>query len=1669
MFVVQAKDDAAKSAQEVTETRPLSFLRPGFATRSVSKHRTCRSVQSSFHTTRLTGTTWLTFLFALHTLASLGASHLPDAALKIGTLQINQNAQFTTNTSVLLSVKGVNLGSSSSMQFSNDGQVWSAPEPYKTSRLWQLTEGGYPPRMNTVLKTVYVRFRSGTGAWTRAVTDSIILARTSADVPNVKEVWITQARPANYSSLQPLGSARNPHVVPRTTNEFAFDSLMHSLMTNFSSYYPAATGTNVLSSATKATTLTLRIGPGVYETHGDATEGGQTLAWAPRHGWRIVGSGKNKTTLKAVHLRPGQTRSVIGCYSTGIKGVGAYHNFEISDLTIDANLHEGETNYQMRAAMCMGFVGSNVQVRRVKAKNAGTTIGGWEVMHIQMHNFGADMDGTHNLILEDCDIVQAQVGNAYKSGMISICGHYGSSGQMHYYNNVVVRNCYIDGAGHDGNLPVNRALYGVWDRGRFGVGIGGARNALVEDNLVMNVGTGYYIDSISLHDLKVRNNHFRNVAFGFDMQLFESFALTNRLIDTLSFEGNLVELDPRLFPVKDTWGTIGRRYGFRTLGNQQGPREYGFNSIVLRENTFRFTDGAAPEPSVIGHCGSFQGVRTAQVISNAFNGPLLPWTWENQDAYLATQADILDSTQPPPVTASGNTWQDGSICEPYPYVLDTSLPRPTVIAGQEVVFDTPSIHGAPATVAWGMPAESPIGSDGKFRWRTTPSDAGVYVVSFYANSERRSDPRRTLITVLPAYPVSDPRWFSAGLSGYWKLDEPQGPTLADSSGSGLHISAASSLAAGRVTLGLPGVAQGSSAVRLNAFATDFGQAFGIPNSAPHAVGALPTAYHPGVNDFTRTFHPFTLSFWFKVENSLSHAGMLAAFGGGFFCNVKPHPQNPALFAVGFGNWTMDLALTTATNLAAGTWHHVAAVYDGASARLFVNGQKAAEDSFGQLTGWGPNQTFWFGGGYGWKDFSGLYDEIALWNRALSPGEVLSIHDMQLAGVTPTIMALQPSNLDVTTTYDGSLLLSWLDNSSNEAGYLVERSADGANFTAVESLGRNASSYEDEPDISASYVYRIRATNSLTTSEYSNTNTPVIYHPVTNRLTLIAEGLGTLQPLNFTTNRLEIGQSYAVNASPAPGFVFAGWSDAGGTVLGTNHDLTFTMQPRMVLTATFIDIQAPQLRFAEPLANARLTNGYVNLRGTATDNARITNVWVSVNTAWFQPARSTNGWTNWFLAQQRLVPGTNVLRAYAHDDSGQSSRFATNKVFLSVKSPLTLQTLGKGSIRRAFIGNLLEIGRSYSARAIPATGYVFSNWVGSVTSPNASLSFLMQSNMTLQANFIPNPFKTAKGRYYGLFSAGARAHDRSGAFSLSLTKGGSYSGSARIGTTYYRFAGKLDVAGNATNTVPRPGTNSLTIKLNVNLTPGIDQLTGSVSDGMWTASLLAHRAVFSAISNPARAYAGKYTVIVPGAVSTTLPRGNGFGAVSITTSGSVRLKGYLADDSPITQSSYISRDGLWPLYVPLYAGKGSICGWMSFDTNQPPDDLHGVISWIKPAVAGAKYYPSGFTRSVTAEGSRFYPAAYPGQLLSISNGVVRIEGGELAAPFSTAIALGKTGFPSTNGLTLRLITTDGTFSGKFVMPDKSRTNILKGALFQNLNCGYGYLLGTNKTGEVFLSP
>jgi hypothetical protein len=403
------------------------------------------------------------------------------------------------------------------------------------------------------------------------------------------------------------------------------------------------------------------------------------------------------------------------------------------------------------------------------------------------------------------------------------------------------------------------------------------------------------------------------------------------------------------------------------------------------------------------------------------------------------------------------------------------------------------------------------------------------------------------------------------------------------------------------------------------------------------------------------------------------------------------------------------------------------------------------------------------------------------------------------------------------------------------------------------------------------------------------------------------------------------------------------------------------------------------------------------------------------------------------------------------------------------SGITVVTTGNGTVTPDLSAQSPVIGKKYTLTAKPGPDQLFVGWSGSIASSSPTISFVMQSNLVLRAKFTPNIFVPAGGNYNGLFyEADAVRLNSAGYFQITLSSRGSYSGSLQLQSRRYSFKGLFNLQGQATNRIPRRGTNALTLELGIGGDQG-DEISGRVTDGFWVSSFGARRCAYNARLNPARR-AGLYTMIVPGQTTDpTKPMGTGYGTVRVYPSGMVYFAGALADGTKVTQSSLLSTDGQWPLYAPLYSGNGLMMSWMTF-TNLAESDLSGNLSWIKQPYARSRYYPAGFTNDYETVGSAYVPPPGTNQVLNFANSRLDLIGGNLMADLTTALVVGpKNSQASGDGLTMKFSLASGLFSGKKLDPATSRGMSFNGVVLQKMNAGYGYLLGTNQTSQVVLTP
>ncbi|MBK7027787.1 MAG: fibronectin type III domain-containing protein [Bacteroidales bacterium] len=123
---------------------------------------------------------------------------------------------------------------------------------------------------------------------------------------------------------------------------------------------------------------------------------------------------------------------------------------------------------------------------------------------------------------------------------------------------------------------------------------------------------------------------------------------------------------------------------------------------------------------------------------------------------------------------------------------------------------------------------------------------------------------------------------------------------------------------------------------------------------------------------------------------------------------------------------------------------------------------------------------------------------------------------------PTLPAA-PSNLTATASGTTSINLTWTDNSSNETGFVLQRSLSASSgFSTIISLSANTTTYSNTGlSASTAYYYRVQSVNAGGSSLWSNvasatTATPITPPTAPSNLVAVAQGCNTIK-LTWTDN------------------------------------------------------------------------------------------------------------------------------------------------------------------------------------------------------------------------------------------------------------------------------------------------------------------------------------------------------------------------------------------------------------------------------------------------------------------------------------------------------------------------------------------------------------------------
>jgi len=525
----------------------------------------------------------------------------------------------------------------------------------------------------------------------------------------------------------------------------------------------------------------------------------------------------------------------------------------------------------------------------------------------------------------------------------------------------------------------------------------------------------------------------------------------------------------------------------------------------------------------------------------------------------------------------------------------------------------------------------------------------------------------------------------------------------------------------------------------------------------------------------------------------------------------------------------------------------------------------------------------------------------------------------------------------------------------------------------------------------------------------------------------------------------------------------------------------------------VEIQEPTLTITAPASGVVLSNLTLTATGTSgnsVDATGIAAVFVEYTGVGFVEALTSNNWTNW-SAPVSLAPGHDVISAYAVSSNGLFS--STNSV--TVDLPVVATNQGNKSYGKLLVqinppgpasspnkvspadnGKLILLGAHVALTAVPGRNQIFVNWLSGTNVPytnttSPTLKFIMASNMVVQANFKTNVFLSAAGAYSGLFAPtnGPREQTNSGFIEFNVTSTGSMSGKINLAGAPTPLGGKFNASGLLTNVTRRAGLPDLITVLQLDF--GNDLATGFVTDSNFISPLLANLNVFSA-KTKATDFEGQYTVTIPGSTNAAEgPFGTSVGTVKISPTGSVTFTGSLADGTIAIASSTIATNGVWPLYVSLYKGKGSIWSWNFFATNgivssnQVPL-TNTSASWINGGNSSrTALYTSGFTNTnVVIYGSSYSTTT---SLANLVGDPVLLSGGGLSDILTNGLEI--TGAVNSTNIVLTLAKPTGAVTGFFLNTATGTKTKVTGVLLSDEDAIYGFFLGPDASGAFQLVP
>jgi chitodextrinase len=436
-------------------------------------------------------------------------------------------------------------------------------------------------------------------------------------------------------------------------------------------------------------------------------------------------------------------------------------------------------------------------------------------------------------------------------------------------------------------------------------------------------------------------------------------------------------------------------------------------------------------------------------------------------SYTVAAYDVAGNASPQSKAASATTLAADTIL---PTVSITAPAANTTMSGMVTVTARASDNVAVADVQFQLDGSN-LGPDlttapYTISWNTTTVSNGSHTLTAIARDTSGNKATSAGVVVTVSNTVTAPP--TSGLLGYWNFDENGGTVAHDSTGNGYN---------------------------------------GTVNGATWTTGKINTALgFNGTSNYVLTGNilfatAFSISTWVNPAAAPQGAYIRIAetqYNLGFYLGVNSTGSRYKFIVNGgtgaTGNCGAGYGCAEGGTISSG-WHLITGTYDGATARLYVDQNQIATETFkapanaslplyiGQYYG---------GSGYGWN---GVIDEVRLYNRALTSTEVSAIYNY--TGVSDPLPPTVPGNVTATAVSRNQINVAWHASTDDVsvAGYQVYRngtlvgtttglSYSDTGLTASTTYSYTVAAYDAGGNVSAQSAPVSATTLSLTISKIS---------------------------------------------------------------------------------------------------------------------------------------------------------------------------------------------------------------------------------------------------------------------------------------------------------------------------------------------------------------------------------------------------------------------------------------------------------------------------------------------------------------------------------------------------------------------------------------------------------